>query len=259
MSEHKTLIFFNYGIVVMWGLGSALEQQVLEQIVKPICLRPLNKQFVENERHQVQYASSEVVAIRNDVIRLPNRFRGCINVRMSISYALAQSTKLSVFEEQGLDLVQSTAHLPQELAEKGHFKLTATELSKKIGKLFVHRSGVDLLSGVLDTPEYFWSKPDTLEELYKKVAEYLEIDVRIEAVKSRLDMLHELFEMLQSRHDATHGSSLEWIVIVLVLIEAVIGVLEFLGTIGIISPVEGQMSLGGRIGSMFGKHAAQWI
>merc|ERR1712190_185085 len=116
-------------------------------------------------------------------------------------------------------------------------------LSKLIGRLFVHKSEVNLLSSVLDTPEYFWTSADSLQELFKAIGRYLEVDERVDAVKSRLEVIQEMFDMLQSRHDAQHGAALEWIVIWLVLLEFVVGVLEFCGTISLISPVSGHKSL----------------
>ena len=41
------------------------------------------------------------------------------------------------------------------------------DINKLIGEVFIHRSAVNLLSTVLDTPEFFWSAPDTLQSLYR--------------------------------------------------------------------------------------------
>merc|ERR1711920_724208 len=159
------------------------------------------------------------------MVFLPQRLRNHRGVQLAIAHAVAQSTKLGVFEEQGLDLLQANAHLPRELAERGRFALSRRSLSRLIGRLFVHKTEVNLLSSVLDTPEYFWSAPDSLQELFKQVGRYLEVDERFEAVQSRLQVVQEMFDMLQSRHDSHHGAILEWIVIVLVLLEFIVGVL----------------------------------
>ena len=37
---------------------------------------------------------------------------------------------------------------------------TRMEIAQLIGTVFIHKSNVNLLSSVLDTPEYFWSAPD---------------------------------------------------------------------------------------------------
>jgi Uncharacterised ACR, YagE family COG1723 len=42
------------------------------------------------------------------------------------------------------------------------------------------------LAQVLDTPEFFWSAPDSMQNLYKRVCEYMELDNRVEVLNNRL-------------------------------------------------------------------------
>lgn len=46
-------------------------------------------------------------------------FPGDHSIKLSISYALSQSTKLCVFEERVLEIVASTKDLPESLASTG--------------------------------------------------------------------------------------------------------------------------------------------
>merc|ERR1719189_1746264 len=200
----------------------------------------------------IHYHDSQLASIRDDTVRLPVRLRGHVGAMLSIAHALAQSTKFCVFEEQGTRLVQSTAHLPKELAESGRISLSERSLSRLIGQLFVHKNEVNLLNSLLQLPEYFWHAPDSLQELYKAAGKYLEVEERIEAVNARLEVNKEMLDMMQSRYDTKHGAFLEWVVIILVAIEAVIGIMEFCGTIGLIGPVSGHHSLASRIAHTFG-------
>lgn len=58
-----------------------------------------------------------------------------------------------------------TASAPRHTAGRVH--LGRKEINKLIGEVFIHRSAVNLLSTVLDTPEFFWSAPDSLQSLYR--------------------------------------------------------------------------------------------
>ena len=49
----------------------------------------------------------------------PCMHAGDHSIKLSISYALSQSTKLCVYEERVLEIVQSTKDLPESLAETG--------------------------------------------------------------------------------------------------------------------------------------------
>lgn len=46
---------------------------------------------------------------------------------------------------------------------------TRKEIAQLIGTVFIHKSNVNLLSSVLDTPEYFWSAPDRSDSLSHSV------------------------------------------------------------------------------------------
>merc|ERR1719277_487071 len=118
-ASDRCLIWFDYGVVIMWGLTKAEEEDVRTQIIQPAEVRPLGKRFVERDDLAIKYCHESEPKIRNDVITLKRRLRRDACTRLAIAHALAQSTKLSVFEEQGLHLVQSTRHLPRELAEHG--------------------------------------------------------------------------------------------------------------------------------------------
>ena len=70
-----------------------------------------------------------------------------------------QSTKLAVYEERLQRIVHSTAHLPEQLASTGKVGITGKQIARLIGQVFLQRSAVNLLSSVMDTPEYFCEPP----------------------------------------------------------------------------------------------------
>jgi uncharacterized Rmd1/YagE family protein len=65
-----------------------------------------------------------------------------------------------------------------------------------IGRVFLQRAAVNLLSTVLDTPEYFWSAPDSMQSLYKRVCEYMELDERVEVLNNRFQVGNPRWETI---------------------------------------------------------------
>lgn len=55
-------------------------------------------------------------------------------------------------------------------------------------QVFIQRAAVNLLSTVLDTPEFFWSAPDIMQTLYKRICEYMELDDRVEVLNNRFSV-----------------------------------------------------------------------
>jgi uncharacterized Rmd1/YagE family protein len=95
------------------------EQDVLRNLVVPCEENPLPPRDVEVDEFQFHYTASEKPNISNDTITINHRFAHDHLIKLSISHALSQSTKLCVFEERVMEIVQSTKDLPELLASTG--------------------------------------------------------------------------------------------------------------------------------------------
>ncbi len=144
--------------------------------------------------------------------------------KLSIAFALAQCVKLNVYEERIDRDIELNKHLPATLAQTGEIGLSQTEISKKIGTLFITRNEINLHSDLLDVPEFLWSE-DKFRREYDRLTKYLELHKRVELLNSRLDIMKELFDMLNDQAINVHSTKLEWVIIWLIVFEAIIGVL----------------------------------
>jgi uncharacterized Rmd1/YagE family protein len=160
------------------------------------------------------------------------RLAGDHLLKLSISHALAQSTKLSVYEERVMEIVEETKDLPEILATTGQVKMSRKQIAQLIGRVFIQKSAVNLLSTVLDTPEFFWSAPDAMQALYKRCCEYVEYENRVEVLNSRFQVLQEMLDMLRDHQNNFHTARLEWIVIWLIVVEVVVGLFECMSILG---------------------------
>lgn len=70
-------------------------------------------------------------------------------LKLSLAHALAQSTKLSVYETAVQATLAGTSYIPQELAKTGELSLSRKEAVKLTGRLFKLRVEVNLVSNVL--------------------------------------------------------------------------------------------------------------
>ncbi|KAK9822191.1 hypothetical protein WJX81_000989 [Elliptochloris bilobata] len=235
-AEHSSgdIFYFDYGCITFWGLSQKQEQDVLRNLVVPCMLDPLPGREVEVDEFQVHYTANEKPHIQNDTITINHRFVGDHLIKLSISHALSQSTKLCVFEERVIEIVASTKDLPEILASTGSVTMSRKAIAQLIGKVFIQKAAVNLLSTVLDTPEFFWSAPDSMQTLYKRVCEYMELDDRVEVLNNRFQVLQEMLDMLRNHQNNSHTARLEWIVIYLIVIEVIIGIFECLSIVGLV-------------------------
>lgn len=212
-------LFFDYGVVVMWGLSWEEEQIVLNDISQ-FEEQKLSTSDVEVEEFHFHYNAFYQPRIYNDIITLKNPQNYMI--RLTISHAIAQSVKLVLFEGLVDDTIDSMRHVPLILAETGKIHMTRKQVNKKIAQLFIMRINVNLVSNVLDTPEIFWSEP-ALDPLYRAIRGYLEIPQRVDVLNQRVTVISDMLDMLKDNQTNTHGEHLEWIIIILIGIEIIIG------------------------------------
>jgi uncharacterized Rmd1/YagE family protein len=208
---------FNYGTVVMWGLSSDEEKEILATL----------KMYEEGsydtpEREIMAYSHGDKGAVIADRIILPKEN---FTVKLAFSHGLAQSVKLSVFEGIVKKTIDTTRSIPEQLARYGRIPLSKKEIQCKMGELFIERSSINLHFDVLDLPDYFWDHSE-LEPLYTLIATHLDLETRVEVLNRRLDIIHDLFEVLGNELNHQHASRLEWIIIVLILIEVTISLLR---------------------------------
>ncbi|KAJ1988963.1 sporulation protein rmd1 [Dimargaris cristalligena] len=221
IKDHLTseVFVFDYGVIVFWAMTQEEEKQTLREL-RRFEVESLDAIDIEIEEFNLYYNPNFPPMIYNDVIRLrhPRNYM----VKMAISHAIAQSVKLTLYEDLVEDTINDTKHIPQLMAKSGRVKMSRSAIIKKIGQLFIMRINVNLVSNILDTPEIFWSEP-SLQPLYDAIRGYLEISQRAEIMNHRVSVISDLLDMLREHLNGNHGEFLEWIVIILICIEVAIG------------------------------------
>jgi len=211
------IFYFSYGVVVCWGFTVEEEHQILA------ALRDFERESnPKPELDEFTFVYGDNMKIEEDEIILQNKN---ILTKLAISHGIAQSVKLTIFEDLIKKTIDLTKHLPSDLAKKGKIPLSRKEISQKMGELFMERNFINLHSEILDTPEFFWEHPE-LEPFYRRTSHYLDVSKRVEVLNKRLNVVHELFEILSNELNHQHSSRLEWTIIFLIVIEVVIALLR---------------------------------
>ena len=228
---------FAFGSIVCWDVTEH-QLEILQNRLNPFVGKTLN----DAKKDRVVYTAAsarkehEIAAAGSDgegeQIRLkPKIVYGNIQLtsvnsfeKLAYSYAMAQSVRLDVFEDDIERAISATSQIPIHLAKVGTVGLSNRQVTIKMGELFLQRSNVNLHSDILDTPELFWEF-DEYEQMYILGRSYLDIDKRLEILNQRLDILKDLYEMLQNELNVKHSAKIEIIIIVLILAEIVLQVL----------------------------------
>ncbi|KAI2620402.1 DUF155-domain-containing protein [Hypoxylon sp. NC1633] len=243
--QFAEMFVFSYGVVVFWNFTEAQEKAILADITfaeteagASLVTRPLDQSDVETEEFHFEYnADVKRPRIFNDMITLLPRSDHM--VKLTISHAIAQSTKLCFFEERMSETMLNAQHVPKQLALTGELDMTRTEIVMILGRLFKSRVEINLSSNILDVPNFFWDSEPTLHPLYVAIREYLEIDLRTKVLNERCRVFLDLAEILSDSVADSKMSSITWIIIILIIVSILVTVTEVTLRFGIITKGRG--------------------
>ena len=176
---------------------------------------------------------AEIATVVDDVVAIPPAQAGDAAVMLAASHALAQSTKLALYEKRAALLADATESIPRQMATTGETSLTSKQATKLRGRCFLQRADLNVFGAVLDSPAFLWQAPDRYARLYEATRDYLEVETRAETLNARLNVLEDLVSAVVANLETEKGTRLELIVIWLIVIEVVIGLVEIWGIVGL--------------------------
>ena len=100
----------------------------------------------------------------------------------------------------------------------GKVRLTRDQVFRKTGEIFALRHNINLSSDLLDTPDVYWDRQE-LEKIFMDTFYYLNISKRTKVMNERLNHCIELMELLSSHLNDIHHVRLEWMIIILIMVE----------------------------------------
>jgi uncharacterized Rmd1/YagE family protein len=214
------------GVIVCWGCSRPELGLIASKLGK----------YVENDHHLCPPSMYE-----DDFVYIPASIRGGSAApllsyirgdviylstdsgyeRLSYSYAIAQSVKLDAYEDAISKAIAEVKDIPEKIVSSGQVGMTVKELNQRIGELYIHRSNLNLHSDILDTPNCLWDL-DTVSAVYRLCRKYQDIEKRLTILNQRLDVMKDMYEMVQSELHIKDYARLEMIVVWLIVLEVII-------------------------------------
>ncbi|KAF2853480.1 DUF155-domain-containing protein [Plenodomus tracheiphilus IPT5] len=255
------MFVFSYGVAVFWNFTEKQEKDILADLTfsstatgVSLATRPLTESDFETEEFHFEY-NPDIPRPRvyNDMITLKS---GDHMIKLAMSHAIAQSTKLSLFEEGMSRTMLAAQYVPKRLALTGKLGMARTDVVKMIGQLFTSRVDVNLSSNMLDTPNFFWDSEPTLHPLYTAVREYLEIKPRIQVLNERCQVFLDLGEILSDSISDRKMTRITWIIIILIVLSICVTCLEVLLRFAILNAQKGKAGVVGESAMGAGRSVA---
>lgn len=161
--------------------------------------------------------------LKSDTFLLTKSTEDNLFEKYTFSNALSLAVKLGIWEASLDRYVDSMAYVTEDLKRGTKIKITRAEMLRKTGELFALRHLINLSSDLLDTPDFYWDR-ETLEALYLQTCTYFAISRRTKVMNEKLNHCVELAELIRSHLNDNHHVRLEWMIIILILIEVIMAI-----------------------------------
>lgn len=221
------IYLFSFGAAVFWNFPS--EEYEKEWMTKNLfedlsdfCGDSYSDAEMESARDSISFQYGDKYAIKRDVCTLSTRDSG---EKLAVSFALAKSSLLSLYELRVQQVIERNSHIPEEMVKNGRIHMSMREMSREVGRLFLVKHGINLDQSLIDTPEEFW-EDDRFEPFYDITLKYFEISKRLSLVNNRLNMIGELHNKIMEENHTHHAVILEWIIILLIVVEVLLDLLH---------------------------------
>lgn len=231
-AEERHIYFFREGSVVFWNTPELECISVLDFLMK-YQMGSYHRNLVLAEREFMTY--SYVTANKNSALD-NNRFcvssgttrsKGKINLdKFTLSNAMSLSVKLGIWEASLNHYIDSVEYVVEDLKNGKSLRISRKEVTQKTGELFALRHSINLSSDLLDIPDFYWENEE-LETLYLQLCSHFSISRRTRVMNEKLNHCMELVELLTSHLSDRHHVRLEWMIIILIMIEVAIEIVHY--------------------------------
>ena len=208
----KYVYVFKYGAVCFLNYEATSIQAFLDLIV-PFCknlfTNSLTDEFlVEADAKEVRVGFNKIdipSSASTDVLRL---------VMLNVS----QSVALDYYEEQTGNLLSETNLHTQRLVTKGRLGISGKNLKKYIGRTLLLRNRIAENIYVFDSPPETWES-ESLNKIDSDLKRTFDLQVRVRTIHEGLNIIKDNLEFFQSLMQHRNSNILEWIIILLILVE----------------------------------------
>ncbi|KAL5109875.1 Serine/threonine-protein phosphatase CPPED1 [Taenia crassiceps] len=232
--KHRDVLVFKTGVVVFWNVSSSESEEIIAKIRKE-CNGPIAPEAVEFEELIYSFTSGpthldvedirlHALPPRSDAVESQDAFEQAVQTlameKIAFSDALASSVKLSLLETSfDAVAVQMQPWIDKMQTGLGLF-FPMSSVIRKTGELFTLRHLLNISTTISETPDFYWDRSE-VEKLFQSLKNALSVRSRTRILNSKLDTCCELTEILTNHLQARHSSRLEWMIIVLILIEVI--------------------------------------
>lgn len=210
---NRYLYIFDYGVVVFANYDAVAKSEFV-LFIKNYATTLVDLDLFEEYRIETDEKLHKAL-VKNDYVAVPQIDSSTLRIVM---LNIGQSVALEYYEVLTDELITSSKHYILELEQRGKLSISKTNLLKYIGKVLnVKNSIVDNLY-ILDDPNLVWDNEE-LNLLNRHLKVNFDINTRFKDLDYRLQIVEDNLKLFTDVLNVRESSRLEWIIIILIIIE----------------------------------------
>ena len=202
---------FKYGAVCFLNYDDKAIAELLESIL-PFCKNVFANKLTDE--FLVETGAKDL-RVGFNKIEIPS---ASIDVMRLVMLNVTQSVALDYYEEQTSKLLAETNNYTQELENKGRLGISGKKLKKYIGRTLLLRNRIAENIYVFDSPPETW-EDESLNRIDADLKRTFDLQIRVRMISEGIGIIKDNLELFRALLQHRNGNILEWIVIVLILVE----------------------------------------
>jgi uncharacterized Rmd1/YagE family protein len=214
IAENQYLYLLSYGVVVFSSMTKGEMLGYMDGILSYSTnwkLKPVEDDL------EVTFNSDNKISIGFSTLRI-GRFDHPVN-RMVMLH-LGQTVALDHFSILGEEILRKINTHTDLMRVKGKILLSKRNALRFIGTTLTTKNNIAEHLYILDSPEVAW-EDEFLDQVHKQLVKHFELDQRYRALENTLKIIGDNLDVYVSYNNHRESSRLEWIIIILIVIEVV--------------------------------------
>lgn len=213
-SVSKFQYFFNFGVIVFAGYT----EEEMKWSIKAI--QAYQKNPVTNwlrDDHEISVQAGSEVAFEFDEVVVARLDDKVIRITM---FNLAQSVALDHYHGVTEILLAEVKGFANQLESTGKLKISRNNMMRFLGRALNTQNDIAENIYIFDSPELVWDD-EYLDKLHKGLIKHFDLRVRFNEVEYTLRIIEDNLTVFREIIHQRESNLLEWIIIILILVEVV--------------------------------------
>ena len=213
MEDGRYVYVFKYGVICFLNYD-AVKIAEFFKLIKQYSKNPIENKLFEEflietgcKQNSFGYNKVEIIKSDSDTLRL---------IMLNVSHSVA----LDYYSDQSDILLEGTNHQIQYLENKGKLNISGNNLRRYIGRTLNLKNKISQNLYIFDSPPETW-EDENLNKIDIGLKKTFDLQIRYRNIQEDLQIIKENLELFKDLMQYKKSNLLEWIVILLILIEVV--------------------------------------